>query len=48
MTVWMVWASLVTLLLAGAVVLTLPAVGAFLFAQRLFLDDPLARLRRRR
>ena len=35
------------LLLAGAVIVTLPAVGVFLFAQRLFLDDPLAGLRRR-
>jgi multiple sugar transport system permease protein len=33
------------LLMAGSVVLTLPAVGVFLFAQRLFLDDPLRGLR---
>ena len=34
------------LLLAGALVYTLPSVGAFLLAQRLFLDDPAAALRR--
>jgi multiple sugar transport system permease protein len=33
------------LLMAGAVVITLPAVAVFLFAQRLFLDDPLRGLR---
>ena len=33
------------LLMAGCVVMTLPAVGVFLFAQRLFLDDPLRGLR---
>jgi multiple sugar transport system permease protein len=36
------------LLMAGAVVMTLPAVGVFLLAQRLFLDDPLRGLRGRR
>lgn len=36
------------LLMAGAVVATLPAVAAFLFAQRLFLDDPLRGLRGQR
>ena len=35
------------LLLAGAVVLTLPAVAVFGLAQRLFLDDPLTQLRRK-
>ena len=34
------------LLLAGALVYTLPSVGAFLLAQRLFLDDSVAALRR--
>jgi multiple sugar transport system permease protein len=33
------------LLMAGCVVMTLPAVLVFLFAQRLFLDDPLRGLR---
>jgi multiple sugar transport system permease protein len=33
------------LLMAGCVVMTLPAVIVFLFAQRLFLDDPLRGLR---
>lgn len=33
------------LLMAGCVVMTLPAVVVFLFAQRLFLDDPLRGLR---
>ncbi|HVM21425.1 MAG TPA: carbohydrate ABC transporter permease [Egibacteraceae bacterium] len=33
------------LLMAGALVMTLPAVVVFLFAQRLFLDDPLRGLR---
>jgi multiple sugar transport system permease protein len=33
------------LLMAGAVIMTLPSVGVFLFAQRLFLDDPLRGLR---
>lgn len=33
------------LLMAGCVVITLPAVGVFLLAQRLFLDDPLRGLR---
>ena len=33
------------LLMAGCVVMTLPAVGVFLLAQRLFLDDPLRGLR---
>lgn len=36
------------LLMAGSVVATLPAVAAFLLAQRLFLDDPLRGLRGRR
>ncbi len=36
------------LLMAGAVVATLPAVAVFLLAQRLFLDDPLRGLRGRR
>ena len=35
------------LLMAGCVIMTLPAVGVFLFAQRLFLDDPLSALRGR-
>lgn len=34
-----------SLLLAGALVYTLPSVGAFLLAQRLFLDDPAVALR---
>ena len=33
------------LLMAGCVLMTLPAVAVFLFAQRLFLDDPLRGLR---
>lgn len=33
------------LLMAGCVVMTLPAIVVFLFAQRLFLDDPLRGLR---
>ena len=33
------------LLMAGCVVMTVPAVAVFLFAQRLFLDDPLRGLR---
>ena len=33
------------LLMAGCVVMTMPAVVVFLFAQRLFLDDPLRGLR---
>ena len=37
-----------SLLMAGCVVMTLPAVAVFLFAQRLFLDDPLRGLRGRR
>lgn len=36
------------LLMAGAVVATVPAVAVFLLAQRLFLDDPLRGLRGRR
>ncbi|MDQ3342729.1 MAG: ABC transporter permease subunit [Actinomycetota bacterium] len=36
------------LLMAGAVVVTLPAVAVFLLAQRLFLDDPLRQLQGRR
>lgn len=35
------------LLMAGCVIMTLPAVAVFLFAQRLFLDNPLSALRRR-
>ncbi len=35
------------LLMAGCVVMTLPSIVVFLFAQRLFLDDPLHALRRR-
>ena len=35
------------LLMAGCVIMTLPAVGVFLFAQRLFLDNPLTALRGR-
>ena len=35
------------LLMAGCVVMTVPSVVVFLFAQRLFLDDPLAALRKR-
>lgn len=36
------------LLMAGAVIATLPPVAAFLFAQRIFLDDPLRSLRQGR
>jgi multiple sugar transport system permease protein len=34
------------LLMAGALMYTLPSVAVFLLAQRLFLDDPLRGLRR--
>ena len=34
------------LLMAGCVIMTIPSVIVFLFAQRLFLDDPLTALRR--
>ena len=36
------------LMAAAIVIATLPAVGVFLLAHRLFLDDPLATLRRTR